>query len=100
MQTDYLVSVDEFCASHNIETSFINSLYSSGLVEITTIKDAVFVDSAQLRHLEKIIRLYYELDINLEGIETINYLLQRIGSLQDEILLLRNTLRLYEEESF
>ena len=40
--------------------------------------------------------LYYELDINLEGIETINYLLQRIDSMHDEIRSLRNNLRLYE----
>jgi len=98
MRTDYLIAVDEFCANHNIETSFINSLQENGLIEITTIKEAVFVDSAQLRQLEKIVRLYYELDINLEGIETINYLLQRISSLQDEVLLLRNTLSIYEAD--
>jgi hypothetical protein len=96
MRTGYLIAVDEFCANHNIETSFINSLHENGLIEITTIKEAVFVDSDQLRKLEKIVRLYYELDINLEGIETINYLLQRISSLQDEVLLLRNTLSIYE----
>ena len=98
MRTDYLIAVDEFCANHNIETSFINSLQENGLIEIKTIKEAVFVDSAQLRKLEKIVRLYYELDINLEGIETINYLLQRISSLQDEVLLLRNTLSIYESD--
>ena len=47
-------------------------------------------------NLEKFIRLYYELDINLEGIETITHLLQRINSLQDEIIILKNRLRLYE----
>jgi hypothetical protein len=98
MRTDYLIAVDDFCANHNIETSFINSLQKNGLIEITTIKETVFVDSAQLRQLERIVRLYYELDINLEGIETINYLLQRIGSLQDEVLLLRNTLSIYESD--
>ncbi len=98
MRTDYLIEVDTFCASHNIEVSFISSLQENGLVEITTINDSAFVNSGQLRQLEQIIRLYYELDINLEGIETINYLLKRIGSLQEEIVLLRNTLRLYEPE--
>lgn len=96
MRKDYLVAVDEFCVNHNIETSFINSLQENGLIEITTIKEAVYVDSAQLKQLEKIVRLYYELDINLEGIETINYLLKRISCLQDEVLMLRNTLSIYE----
>jgi hypothetical protein len=96
MQTDYLIAVDEFCANHNIEISFISSLQQTGLIEITTIEESEFIDTTQLQQLEKIIRLYYELDINLEGIETINYLLQRISSMQDEIIALRNRLRLYE----
>ncbi len=98
METEYLIAIDEFCASHNIEISFIASLQESGLVKITTIKESAFIEADQLRQLEKFVRLYYELDINLEGIETINYLLQRIGSLQDEITSLKNKLRIYETE--
>jgi hypothetical protein len=98
MQTEYLVKVDEFCANHNIEFSFISSLQQNGLIEITTIQESGFIDLDQLRQLEKIVRLYYELDINLEGIETINFLLQRINSMQDEIIVLKNKLRLYEAE--
>ena len=79
MQTEYLIAVDEFCANHNIEISFISSLQQTGLIEITTIKETGFIDAEQLQQLEKIVRLYYELDINLEGIETITHLLQRIN---------------------
>jgi hypothetical protein len=96
MGTEYLIAVDEFCASHDIEISFISSLHQSGLIEITTIKNTSFIEADQLRQLEKYVRLYYDLDINLEGIETIDYLLHQINSMQDEILTLRNRLRLYE----
>ena len=96
MGTAYLISIDEFCASHNIEISFISSLQQSGLIEVTTIEESGFIEADQLQKLEKFIRLYYELDINLEGIETINYLLQRINAMQDEIRILRNRIRLYE----
>jgi hypothetical protein len=96
MDEKYLVAIDEFCASHKIEISFISSLHESGLIELKTISESEFIEVEQLRKLEKFIHLYYELDINLEGIETINYLLQRIDSMNDEIRLLRNTLRLYE----
>ena len=81
MQTEYLIAIDEFCANHNIEVSFISSLQQNG---------------GQLQQLEKYIRFYYELDINMEGIETITHLLHRVISLQDEITELRNRLRLYE----
>jgi len=91
-----LIPANEFCASHNIEISFIDSLQDAGLIEITTIKKTEYIQEDQLHQLEKIVRLYYELDINLEGIETVNHLLQRINDMQDEIILLKNRLRLYE----
>ena len=96
MQTGYLVSVDEFCSNHNIEISFISTLQQNGLIEITTIGQSGFIDIVQLPQVEKFIRLYYELDINIEGIETIVHMLQRINSMQAENILLMNRLRLYE----
>lgn len=98
MQTEYLIALNEFCANHNIEISFINSLEKTGMIEVITIKENLFIDEDQLRQLEKIVRFYYELDINLEGIETITHLLQRIKSLHDENTSLRNRLRLYESD--
>jgi hypothetical protein len=96
MKTDYLIAVDEFCANHSIEVSFISSLQENGLIEIKTIKETGYIDRDQLLYLEKIVRLYFELDINLEGIETINFLLQRINNMHNEIIYLRNKVRLYE----
>jgi len=96
MQTEYLVAVDEFCASHNIEISFISTLQQNGLIEITTIEQSGFIDADQLPQVEKFIRFYYDLDINIEGIETISHLLQKINTMQNEINELRNRLGLYE----
>ena len=96
MRTACLIAIDEFCASHNIEISFINSLEKTGLIEILNIRDDLFIEAEQLHQLEKIVRFYYDLDINLEGIETITHLLQRIKSLNEENQTLRNRLRRYE----
>jgi hypothetical protein len=98
MQKEYLIAVDEFCTIHNIEISFISSLQQTGLIEIRTIKESSYIDLIQLQQLEKIIRLYYEMDINLEGIEAVIHLLQRIDTQQQEIIALRNRLRLYEPD--
>jgi hypothetical protein len=95
MQTENLIDVNEFCINHNIEISFISSLQQTGLIEITTIKETEFIDESQLLQLEKIVRLYYELDINIEGIESITHLLQRINSMQNEIIALKNKLNFY-----
>jgi len=98
MQTEELIPADEFCIHHNIELAFIYSLKESGLVNIITIEEKIFVPANQLSHLEKIVRLYYEMDINLEGIETITYLLQRLNEMQQQIVALTNRLHVYESE--
>lgn len=96
MQTDSLVAVDTFCENHNIEVSFIRSLQQTGLLEITTIEHTGFIEVEKLPLVEKYIRFYYDLDINLEGIETIVHMLERIAFMQNEMIDLRNKLRLYE----
>ena len=97
MRTAHLISADDFCTYHKVQYSFINSLEQMGLIEITTIKQDRFIDTERLLDLEKFVRLHYELDINLEGIEVITHLLQKIKSLQEEINSLKNRLCLYEE---
>ena len=96
MQAEYLITIDEFCTKHDIEVSFISSLEETGLIEITKIEETEFIQVDQIQQLEKFIRFYYELDINLEGIETISHLLNRVTDLQEEIIDLRNKLGLYE----
>jgi hypothetical protein len=96
MNKGNMIPANEFCTYHNIEISFLNSLQEAGLIEITTLEETEYIPESQLYELEKIVHLYYELDINLEGIETVMHLLQRINNMQDEIILLKNRLRLYE----
>jgi len=98
METAYLIGVEEYCACNDIEVSFISSLQQTGLIEITTVEEVQFLDTEQLRQLERYIRFYYELNINLEGIESIKHLLQRVNTMHDEITRLRNRLRIYEDD--
>ena len=100
MNKGNMIPAIEFCDCYNIEFSFLHSLQEAGLIEIATIKEIDYIYEGQLYKLEKIIRLYYELDINLEGIEIVINLLERIKDMQDEITLLKNRLRLYEGYEF
>ncbi len=97
MQKDKLIPVKAFCASHKIKFSFVKSIHQAGLIEITMKEKESFIYTDQLEQLEKIVRLYHELDINVEGIETITHLLQRINLLQQEIEFLKNKLRVFED---
>jgi hypothetical protein len=98
MRTKSLIAVDDFCVKHQIEISFITSLHQTGLIEVAFVEETAYIDASQLKKLEKIIRFYYDLDINLEGIETIQHLLYRMNAMQNEITTLRNRLRLYEDD--
>lgn len=95
-----MIPADEFCASHNIEISFIRTLQETGLIKTTSVQESGFIPASQLHQLERIVRLYYDLDINLEGIETITYLLHRIEEMNYEISRLKNALRFYEPDEF
>jgi chaperone modulatory protein CbpM len=96
MQTEEMILASEFCIHHHIDLSFLYSLKDSGLIEITIVEEKIFVPVHQLGQLEKLVRLYYEMDINLEGIETITHLLQRMQAMQQKIVELSNRLSIYE----
>lgn len=97
MENNPLLEAGELCSHYNIELSFVDALQQHGLIEYTKEEEHIFIPEHQLPELEKLIRLHYDLDINVEGLDAINHLLQRVKSMQDEIALLRNRLRLYEE---
>ena len=90
MQTEEMIPLQDFCMHHHIEQTFVYALQNSGLIEIIHAEQEVCIPVSQLSQLEKMIGVYTEMDINIEGIEAINHLLQRIHSLQTEIKLLNN----------
>jgi hypothetical protein len=92
-----LISIDKFCVHHNIEFSFIRNLVDFGLIETVNIEKVDYIPEVQLEKLERMLRLHKELDINMEGIETIDHILARVNQLQREIADLKNRLRLYED---
>lgn len=97
MANENLIPADEFCVRYNAELSFITALHEFGLIEVTTVEENFFIDANQLQKLEQYTRWHYDLDINLEGIEVIDHLLNRVKNLQNEINYLQNRLRMYEE---
>ena len=97
MQEELLISADEFCTCHNIEFSFMRNLEDFGMIEMVTRHDISYIPENQLEKLERILRLHQDLEINMEGIDAISHLLNRITRMQNEIIVLQNRLRLYEE---
>lgn len=94
--THEFIIADEFCASHHLEISFIQSLKDNGMIETVFVDQALCIHAEELPRLEQIVRLHRDLDINLEGIGVINDLLERIEEMQNEIERLRKRLDLFE----
>jgi hypothetical protein len=96
METENLILIDTVCSHHNIEVSFVSALQEYGLIEVVEVADHQYLSNEQLRDFEKMMRLHYELNINLEGIDVIARLLQRIDDLQQELVAAKNKLILLE----
>lgn len=98
METKNLILIEQLCTHHNIEVSFINSLQEFGLIEIVVIEDNRYLSNEQLKDIEKMMRLHYELDINMEGIDAISNLLLKIDNLQQELTAAKNKLKVFEND--
>lgn len=96
MNSKNLIQIKQFCVYHEIENSFIMELKNYGLVEIITEDADEYFHTKQLPDIEKMIRLHYDLKINMEGIDAIAHLLKRIESLQQNLITAQNKLRLFE----
>lgn len=90
MDHENLIPAKDLCMYHNIEYSFIHDLEDSGLISVRSVQKEIFIPEEEMQKVERFIRLHYDLDINVEGLETISYLLERMEKLQREIILLKN----------
>jgi len=85
-----LIRILDIRTSHQqLEASFIQELSECGLIDIRIEKEEEYLDEEQLKMLEQYSTWYYELDINLQGIQVARQLLQKIEQLQEEIKKLR-----------
>ncbi|MEH6537201.1 MAG: chaperone modulator CbpM [Psychroserpens sp.] len=97
MDTTHLISIQQFCTHYDVPESFITALHDYELVEITMTDKEDYLKINQLNDVEKMMRLHYELDINLEGIDVIYNLLKQLEHLQFEIRTLKNKLNAFDE---
>ena len=88
----------------NTVTNVILSLHSSKCwkragFELTCIPKAVNIICilSELPNVERYSRMYYDLSINMEGIDAIHHLLERMEDMRHEMRSLRKQLLLYRE---
>jgi hypothetical protein len=96
METQKLISIQQFCEHYKISTAFINDLKEYELIEIIVTDNQDYIKITHITQVEKMIRLHYDLNINLEGVDVIYNLLNQVDSLKKEITELQNKLNFYE----
>ena len=94
MQTD-LIIIDDYCDRCHVDSSFIVELAEDGLIEVHVIDEERYLPASQLAELECYTHLYYDLSINIAGIDAIHHMLERIEHLQREVRSLKNELSFY-----
>lgn len=97
MNLEEFIATDDLCVKYKVEYTFISSLNESGLLEVVKIEQREYVHYDKVSEFEKMRRLHYDLDINLEGLEAIHHLLKQVKKLQKRNVQLQNRLNLYEE---
>lgn len=97
METE-LITITEYCTNYKVESSFITALEESGLIVLTIIDDVKFIHFAQLVEMERFIHFHYDLNINMEGIDVIMNLLNKVRQMQHEIDDLKNHIHVYENQ--
>ena len=97
MNSKNLIHIKQFCVYHEIENTFIKELHNYGLVEIIMLEDDEFLEPERLPLIEKMIRMHYDLKINLEGLDAIYHLLNKIEVLQQNLTAAQNKLRVFEK---
>jgi len=92
MDTD-LIIISEYCQKSHTDPDFLISLEEGGLIEVQVIDGERYLPVSQLRDLERYSHLYYDLSINVEGIDAIRHMLDRMRQLRQEVRQLRRQLR-------
>ena len=83
-----LFKVTDICRSGRIEHTFIQELHQNGLIEIIIQEEQEFIEEEQIPQIERFSNWHYELELNVQGIEVVQHLIDRIEKLQEEIKVL------------
>ena len=98
MDTEKYIPVLHLCDLYHIEISFFKELNEEGLIEMVSRQNSMYVHEDKLYKVERIIRIHRELNINIEGIDVVLNLLEKVDKLQNEVYSMQSRLRLYEDD--
>jgi hypothetical protein len=96
MNTKNMILLKTVCSHYQVDLSFFTHLGEVGLIEIQIIEESLYIREDQINDIDRIIRIHQELDVNLEGIDVVFNLLQKIDRLEKDLITMKNRLKRYE----
>ena len=99
MNKEKLIPIEQLCVNYKVEMSLFYELQDFDIIEILSIEDSQFIHEENVSLVEKVVRMQNDLNINLEGVDAVLNLLDKINDLQAELNVVKNRLRLYEDKS-
>lgn len=99
MESD-LIIITEYIQNSKIEMQFIIHLEEEGLIETRWVEGKQYLPVSQLGDIERYARWYYDLSINVEGIDTIQRLLHQMREMRQELMRLKKILNPYDTNEF
>src|SRR5690606_12401469 len=95
MKPDKLILISDLCKHYELENSFFEQMEYYELLEIQILAEEKYLKKKHLKNLDKIIHLHRDLKINMQGIEVIFNLMDKIKKLENELNETRSELNLY-----
>lgn len=86
------IRIQEFCEGHELQPDFVFKLEELGLIQVVWERHIPEIHRRDLEKLERLVRLHRELEINLQGLQAVQRLLEQLSLVQQENLALRNLL--------
>lgn len=85
MNLENHIPISDLCDHYQVEQSFFMQIHDCDLIHLETIEKVQYIDIEKINDVEKMVRLYHELQVHEENIDIVFNLIQKIESLQDEL---------------
>lgn len=91
-----LIIIEEYCKNSRIDSSFVSLLINEGLIDVQVADGQMYLYESQLAELDRFANLYYDLSVNVEGIDIIHNLLKKMENMEKELYILRKRLHVHD----
>lgn len=96
MKKESYILIQHFCETTEVDPKFIEQLFELELLQPIEENEPPAFLKKELPILERMVRLHYDLDINLEGLQVIAHMREKMIRMQEELLVLERKLKRYE----